>query len=82
MARRSTIGSTSASFFENDKFSTIPLARRKEIQDEVQHGYVEQLNTIKARVDKLTSEQREQFHQTLARLLAETSFKRVPDERK
>lgn len=82
MARRSTIGSVSIDFIENDKFSTIPLARRKAIQGEVQKGYIERLNAIKAQVDTLTPQQREQFHQTLAKLLAETSFKRMDDERK
>lgn len=82
MARRSTIGSVSPDFIENDKFSVIPLARRKEIQNEVQQNYLEKLNAIKAQIDTLTPAQREQFHQKLATLLAETSFKRASDERK
>ncbi|NIY46153.1 hypothetical protein [Cedecea colo] len=82
MTRRATVGIVSPDFVENDNFSTIPLARRKAIQDEVQQEYFARLNTIKAQIDTLTTQQREQFHQTLTKLLAETSFKRMTDERK
>lgn len=82
MARPSTIKTDIDAMIENVTFSAIPLARRNEIQHEVQQEYVARLNVVKAQVETLTTQQRAQFHQTLATLLAETSFTRSTDERK
>ncbi|WP_333850991.1 hypothetical protein [Leclercia sp.] len=82
MVRPSKIGFDVDDFVEKDKFSIIPLARRKAIEHDVQQAYMARVNAVKARVDTLTPHQREQFHQTLATLLAQTAFTRSSDERK
>lgn len=82
MVRRSRIGFDVDAFIKNDTFSAIPLVRRTEIEREVQQAYLARLNAVKARVDTLTPHQREQFHETLATLMAQTTFTRNTDERK
>ncbi|MFO3903077.1 hypothetical protein AAHD62_00880 [Enterobacter hormaechei] len=82
MARPTKIEFDVDDFLAKDKFSAIPLERRKEIEHEIQQEYVARLNAVKTQVEKLTPQQREQFHQTLATLLAQTTFTRGIDERK
>ena len=74
--RRAIDGIDNKDSFTDDNFAAIPLQRRKDIKDEVHKKYIAQLNNIKIQVDCLTMEQREQFHQMLAKLLAEATFKR------
>lgn len=82
MVRPSKIEFDVDDFLTKETFSVIPLARRKEIEHEVQQAYVARLNAVKAQIEKLTPQQREQFHQTLATLLAQTTFTRGNNERK
>ncbi|MBZ0059770.1 hypothetical protein M8320_00445 [Leclercia sp. H6W5] len=76
MARRSTIGNKTRDVIAEMRFATIPVARRNEIIDEVQQKYLARLNEVKSHVNNLPPAQREEFHQTLATMLTQVTFKR------
>lgn len=76
MVRRSNIGHKTREVMAEMKFSAIPLARRNEIIEEVQQKYLARLNEVKSQVNNLPPAQREEFHQTLATMLTQVTFKR------
>ncbi|POU73702.1 hypothetical protein C3387_04970 [Leclercia sp. LSNIH6] len=82
MVRPSKVEFDVEDILNKDKFSAIPLARRKEIEQEVQQEYVARLNAVKAQVEILMPQQREEFHHMLTNLLAQISFTRNINERK